>query len=358
MVFRKIFTSAVIGGFFFFAKGFSQGRFSGYLFGDYYYNFSRDAATLSNVASSAGGTAYQAFQIRRIYFTYDNEISQTFSARFRLEADQSANASNGAIGVMVKDAYIRWKNIFSGSDFYFGIQPTPAYEISEAVWGYRSLEKTIMDLRSIVSSRDMGVSLRGSILENGMLSYWVLIGNNASNKPENDKYKRLYVNVQTKPTDEILATAYVDYGGRAKKNNPYTLTTVRNDLTTYALFVGYTKKNVFSVGAEIFLQSIAHEYNNGSALVAKDAEGISLFGSVTLSDEMVAVARYDSFDPNTAGSSKGDSRNYVLAGVSWKPDKNFSITPNMIVESYEKLSNGATPKTALTGRVTFYYIFL
>lgn len=73
---------------------------------------------------------------------------------------------------------------------------------------------------------------------------------------------------------------------------------------------------------------------------------------------MVAVARYDSFDPNTAGSSKGDSRNYFLAGISWKPDKNFSITPNMIGESYEKLSNGTTPKTAVTVRVTFYYIFL
>lgn len=235
-------TSAFISTLFFFTLGFSQGKFSGYIFGDYYYNLARDAAALSNVASPAGGTAHQAFQIRRIYFTYDNEISQTFSSRLRLEADQSANAANGAIGVMVKDAYIRWKSIFSGSDFYFGIQPTPAYEISEAVWGYRSLEKTIMDLRGIVSSRDMGVSLRGSILEKGMLSYWILFGNNAGNKPEIDKYKRLYVNVQTKPTEELVATVYVDYGGRAKKNNPYTLTTVSNDMTTYAFFVGYMKK--------------------------------------------------------------------------------------------------------------------
>lgn len=123
----------------------AQGKLSGYMFGDYYYNVARDKnyATLSNTGmagAAPGGTAMQAFQIRRVYFTYDNDISETFTTRFRLEADQGTDVLNsGKIGVFVKDAYLKWKNIFSGSDFIFGIQPPPTYDVSEAAWGYRSL---------------------------------------------------------------------------------------------------------------------------------------------------------------------------------------------------------------------------
>jgi len=339
--------------------GYSQGKFSGYMFGDYYYNVTRDGNSLSNVASPAGGTSFQAFQFRRIYFTYDNTISQKFSARFRLEADQSANASNGAVGVMVKDASIKWSNIFTGSDFYFGIQPTPAFEVSENFWGYRSLEKTILDLRGIVSSRDIAMSLRGSILPNKVLSYWIMLGNGNGNKPENDKFKRMYLSLATQPMKGLTATAYVDYNARAKKMNPYnTISSVSNDLTTYALFAGYSQKDKFRVGGEVFMQSIAHEYNNGSSLVSKDAEGFSLFGTATILPSLEAVARYDYYDPNTASSAKGDKRMYFLAGLSYKADKNFSITPNVIYETYEKLPSGVTPKSALTLRATLYYIFL
>ena len=51
---------------------------------------------------------------------------------------------------MVKDAWLKWKNIFSGSDLIFGISPTPAFDVSEGAWGHRYLEKTIMDLDGIV----------------------------------------------------------------------------------------------------------------------------------------------------------------------------------------------------------------
>ena len=121
------------------------GRFSGYMMGDYYYNLQRDAgfAGLANNASTSaapGPTAMQSFILRRVYFTYDNDISEQFTSRFRLEADQGTDLlASGKISVFVKDAYLRWKNVFSGSDLIFGIQPPPTYDVSEAAWGYRSL---------------------------------------------------------------------------------------------------------------------------------------------------------------------------------------------------------------------------
>src|SRR5512143_3253741 len=144
----------------------SQGKFSGLMFGDYFYNVARDTVfRRTNLPNSAvgGQKDLQGFQFRRIYFTYDNDISEKFTTRFRLEADQAALSSNGKISTYVKDAYLKWKNIFGGSDLTLGLQPTPAYEISENAWGSRSLEKTIMDLRGIIPSRHLGISLPGTL---------------------------------------------------------------------------------------------------------------------------------------------------------------------------------------------------
>lgn len=338
----------------------SQGRFGGYMFGDYFYNVSRDSsiASLSNTANG-GAKAFQAFQFRRIYLTYDDDISDQFSARLRFEADQAALFSNSTLGTFVKDAYLRWKNIFAGSDFYFGIQPTPAYEVSEGLWGYRSLEKTIMDLRGIVSSRDFGIALKGKLGNDGLVHYWLLVANGNAQRPENDKYKRFYAHIQVKPSGSLQATAYFDYADRADVVNPYNPgTKVGNAMTTVAGFVSYNEQDAFTIGCEAFLQSTANGYNNSTSLVSRNAMGVSLFGSANLQPDVALVGRYDYFDPNTDGNSKGDIRNYVIAGVSWKPNKNVSVIPNILYETYESAPGGPSIDPSLTARMTFYFIFL
>lgn len=91
-------------------------------------------------------------EIHRIFLTDDNVISKGISGRFRLEADESALSIDGKRSQFVNDASIRWEGIFDGDNVILGIQPTLAFQISEGWWGYRSLEKTILDLRGIVLS--------------------------------------------------------------------------------------------------------------------------------------------------------------------------------------------------------------
>jgi hypothetical protein len=345
------------------------------MFGDYYFNVMRDKSFGTtaplNAVSPAGPNAYQAFQFRRIYFTYDNDISEQFTTRFRLEADQGAATSSaaqndalagGKVGVFVKDAYLKWKNVFTGSDLIFGVQPTPAYDISEAAWGYRSLEKTIMDLRSIVDSRDMGVALRGKITGDGMVNYWVMIGNGAGTaKPESDKFKRYYAHIQLKPTTNLQATLYVDYKDAANVYNAATKSNVNGGTVTTALFVGYAEPFSYNVGVEGFLASQANKFTPvGGSLGSLNSMGVSVFGSVNLIPELAAVVRYDYFDPNTnsAANAKYDSRNYVIAGLSWKVDKNVSIMPNLLYETYEAPKTGGALDPSVTARITLNYIFL
>ncbi len=344
------------------APAFAQGKFSGYMFGDYSYNVTRpgNITSLSNVASPAGTTAYQEFKLRRIYFAYDDEISETFSSRLRLEADQSSNTSDGKIGFAIKDAFLRWKNIFNGSDLYFGIQPTPTFDVSEGAWGYRSIEKTIMDLRGIAPSRDLGVALRGKVTGDGMVNYWVLIANGPGNKPETDKYKRYYGHLQFKPTAEMQFTVYADFADRADVADPYSAgKKVSNGTLTAAVFGNYAVKNSFNVGLEAYTQSTSHGYDNGTSLASKSGLGLSVFGSVTVMPDVALVGRYDHFDPNTDSNAKYDAREYVVAGLSWKVDKNVAVQPNVLYETYQAPAAGrGAPDPSVTARVTLFYTFL
>lgn len=343
----------------------AQGKFSGQVFGDYFFNVARDTGIDSIPKSaSSGERSFQAFQLRRIYFTYDHDISDHFFSRFRLEADQVSTTSDGKIGVAAKDAFLKWKEIFQGSDLVFGLQPTSAFDVSEGIWGYRSLEKTIMDLRGIVPSRDLGVALRGRLDDNGTFNYWVMFGNGSSNKPESDKYKRYSLMLHLKPSQNLQVTLYGDCADAGNRANPYSTSTpkasVMNGALTSAVFVGYTQSDAFNIGAEGFLQSTMNGLNDVIARRLKNAVaiGFSIFGSVSLTTDVAFVGRYDFFDPNSIGSSQGDSRNYFIGSVAWKPDKNVWLMPNILVETYERLPTGHKLKPSITGRLTLNYVLL
>ncbi len=341
----------------------NAGTISGYMFGDYSYNIAHDTSTSLPKAALAGPKDMNAFQFRRIYFTYDNKISDNFVTRFRLEADQAANTSNGKIGVAVKDAYLGMKNVFKGSDLYFGIIPTTFIDMAETNWGYCSLEKTITDLRGIISSRDLGVSLKGKIDESGIFSYAVMIGDNSGNAPATTKFKRYYLQLSAKPVNNMLLSLYGDMATRAQINDPTSTAapkaTLNNNTTTIGGMVGYSEKDVYSVGAEVFSQSQANGYKQASGtLTSLTAFGLSIYGNVNLQSDLILIARYDDYDPNTNSASNHDARNYFIFGLSYKADKNVSIIPNVQYETYQKGVPTGDPKASLTARVTFHWIFL
>ncbi len=363
----------------------AQGKFSGVFYGDYFYNVARDtAANRANLSNSAlgGPVSNQGFVIRRVYFTYDYDLAEQFATRFRLELDETANSSaqyavlsNGNISVYVKDAWLRWKDIFKGSDLYFGIQPTSAYEVSEGIWAYRSLEKTIMDLRGVVSSRVLGIALRGKLDDDGVFGYWVTIANsNSGVQPKDlgqtlrngDKYNLYSLHLAFRPSKEVTLTLYGDYRPTFPVNDPASTTVPRatesNNTFTGALFAGYKQGNDFTLGAEAFTQQTAHAYTdptNANALKTLSKMGVSVFGWYNFSDELGVVARYDYYDPKTGGNTaeQGDSRSYILAGLTYKPAKNVQVVPNIQVETYESIPNGRSIDAAVTGRLSFLFSF-
>jgi hypothetical protein len=342
----------------------SAGKFSGLMFGDYFYNIVRDS-TIDNISNKAlsGKNDLQGFQFRRIYFTYDYKISDQFSTRFRLESQTVVGSSSTVFTTIIKDAFLKWNEIFDGSSLIFGIQPPPSFDITEDYWGNRFLEKTIMDFRGIASSRDFGLALRGKINSSGTINYWLMYGNGSSFESEGDKYKRTYAHIDFRPSENIRVILYGDYRFKPDKGYPsLTEQTFKNDALTTDLLIAYREVEKYSVGFETFFQvnynDVAKPEQDVYTVTNRNAFGISLFGWYKFSDLLVGVGRYDFFDPNFSGDFKGDSRNYFIAGLSFILHPKVKITPNFLLETYEAPVNGVSIDPSLTGRITFYYEFL
>jgi hypothetical protein len=347
----------------FFAQEDSGGKFSGYMFGDYFYNILRDS-TIDNLENTAldGAKDLQGFEFRRIYFTYDYKISSEFSTRFRLESRTLVGVNNTLFLTFIKDASLKWKNIFRGSDFIFGIQPNPTFQVSEDFWNYRSLEETIMDLRGIAGSRDFGVSLKGRLNSSGSIKYWVMYANGSVLGSEGDKFKRAYALIELQPSEEWLLTLYGDYRFKPEKFYTQVDQSFNNDALTSAIFLGYHNNSNFRVGIESFIEANNNDVIKSEVdaykIIRRNEFGVSLFGWWKFTESLVGIGRYDYYDPNFSGDYKGDARNYFLLGLSFILHEKVTITPNFLLETFEKPVNGVSIDPSLTGRITFYYEFL
>jgi len=175
--------------------------FWGYAFGDYAYMGHGDSAGRGTKqqykglgAASTNQLNPNAFEIRRAYLGYDYKINSKFSAYALLayEGDQDVNDDRT---VYLKYMYFKWKNIWKGTDLKVGQQATNSFASdynTEPLLGYRSVEKTIMDMHGVDGSSDMGVTLQGKIWTNKggdtskvplFIGYSAMIGDNSGNNP-------------------------------------------------------------------------------------------------------------------------------------------------------------------------------
>jgi len=318
-------------------------KFSGLMFGDYFYN----ADAIESAKKDING-----FQFRRIYITTDYLINDQFSTRFRMESAIN-NGSN--VGVFVKDAWLKWKNVFKGSDLIAGMSPTPAFDVSEGAWGYRSLEKTTMDYFGIVSSRDIGIDLKGKLDEAGTAKYWLKIGDGSGNKPETDKYKRYYAQFQFTPSPSFLITVYGDYASKPQKIDPYDGQMKNNSAFVAAGFVNYKYEKTFALGVEAFLKSQRNNFSPSGAVASLSSQsgfGLSVWAKAALSDKVGIVGRYDIFDPNTNSVAKNDKHGLIIGAIDFKVGSKVSVMPGVEAHTLEGANN-----SDITPRVTFFWEF-
>ena len=347
-----------------------SGKLWGYVFGDASDKLHTNSFNMSNTQYAATPKDFTSFEFRRIYLGYDYDISEHFSTQF-LMAYEGQTTSDGSRSVFIKAANLRWKGIFKNSDLVMGQMPTSTFAtMSEPTWGYRSLEKTIMDMRKIGGSNDVGVSLQGKFNDKGDYGYNLMIGDGSGAKPENDKFKKIYGDVWAKFLDQKII---VDFGGdnEIAQTAPY-----KKAKTTVKGFVAYTTPK-FTAGLELFsqLQKNNTIVTNPSPSTVKDtldatASGISIFAKGVINPKLGWVLRYDYYNPDAKFNANDTyaasypsffTETFGLAALDFTPVKAVHIMPNIWYDSYKNrdVAFNKLSKTSydLSARITVYYIF-
>lgn len=299
------------------------GKFSGLMFGDYYW-FAKH-----NTAKNQNG-----FWFRRIYFTYDKDITEAFSSRFRLEMKSKDFATTPAevITPFIKDAYLRWKpNLHA---LYFGISPSPTWELIEPHWGYRSIEKTPLDLWKFGGSRDFGIAARGEMVKD-KVGYHIMLGNGADTKHEIDQEKKVFFSSWVKPIKTIVIEGYGDLDLK-KGERSWVLQGFAGFKNDYSRFGG----------------QYAHRNGSGDLL--------SFYGAAKVVRWCWVFARTDRvFDPVTSDidyihqDTTGEPWLF-LGGFDFEVAPKIHVMPNVEAITYRGAGNA---KTDVIVKTTFFWEF-
>lgn len=310
-------------------------KFKGYMFGEYYYVLDHNSGEIDD----GGIKSRNGFWFRRIYFTTDMKIADNWKGRLRFEMNSPGKLpfdSSDTLGAVVKDAYIAYTS--GWNSVFFGIISTPTWGHNvEDTWGYRSIEKTPLDLMKLGSSRDFGIGLKGHLDKGKTVNYYFLFGNGASNKGETNKHKKIYGSLAFKPTKEIILEAYGDYEEQPGDKK-------------YYVFQGFGAYSG-SWGRVGVLYARRH-YDNGDS--SYDYDILSGFAVIKAAKDLDIIARYDRmFGNGFENNFKGDGISYIpfaknpgapfnllIGGISYQAVKNVWLIPNIKVVLYGDIDEG------------------
>jgi len=409
----------------------NSGRLWGYMFGDAYYKSHSDSLNRGGSNQYTGIPQNRnAFQFRRIYLGYDYNVSKKISTELLLAAEDNFPAfnapsssaasgdelSNSKLSFYIKLADVRFKNIWKGTDFVFGQVSTPAFPgISEKVWSYRSIERTIADIRR-TPSYDFGASLQGTFdPETKNFGYNVLVANGSSAKPASSSFKWFYGDVYAYLFEKhVVLDGYADYerlGWAVDGNGTDHLHHSRSMLKGFIAYnssatgkKGMDPGTGYTVGTEFFVNTLKNDLYatkkaGGVDTLTNHATGISMYvhGDI-IKSKLRFFVRYDIYNPMkqinnniynkyvgntsnyndnsytmtysastgapTAATATGDEsykQNFFTAGLDWHPAKNVHIMPNIWAETYKSQLATAVGKAAKDHdtvlRLTFFYAF-
>lgn len=258
--------------------------------------------------------------IRRVYFGYNTDLGDGWSARVRFEMNSPA-FSEGTMDPYVKNAHLK-KKLGGGASVIMGIIEPPSFNKMEKFWGFRYIEKTAPDFFKFASSRDIGIALDGKT--KGGLVYTLMYGNYGSNKGEDNKGKGVYARLGWESKN-----AYVEANGHFASDNG-------KDITYLAAFGGL-KGNWGRFGMGYHLKNESTDDSD------KDNGIISAFGVFNISKKASIFARYDhltDFNFKDIGGyvpipAKYNKARFLIAGLNFKVHKLVQLSPNVKYVFYD-----------------------
>lgn len=284
-----------------------------------------------------------SFRFRRVQLTVDHDLDSVFSARVQLEADDNELTGKGKSATFLKQVWLRWSHLGVFGDLTMGLSPTPTWSTAEGFWGYRSLDKTVLDVQGLGASTDMGVALQRAASAAHPLGWHLMLSNGGGQKPENSAGKKLALSVPYRFGDVTLE-AMADYEDERGTT----------DRWTTKAFVGWQHADD-AAGIELYRRVNARA---GAALADVEPRGVSVFGRHRLTPHWRAVGRIDMTDPDRNAGRVGYRETYFIAALDAAPHANVHVLPNVLVRTYSaKASTLPDRKADVTLRVTLHWIY-
>lgn len=299
-------------------------------FGDIYWVASHHGEENENVAGA---------WLRRAYVTWDFDFSKRLSARWRYELNQGGDFEEYSFELGVKDFWLAWK-LDGGHKLMVGLQPTLTFDVIEAFWGLRYLERTPLDDQGI-ASRDTGLSIKGPLAKDGELGYRLMYAPPVKVGKDGNDSGKLMAALSWEPDPEWVIDFYFDLEDFSGKS----------DRATVQGFVGTKNEQ-----RRLSLQYSYHDRHEEGRLRL-----VSGFAKVKLDEKSSFLGRFDRlFDP----SLKGEDIDYLpmnpdasatlwIVGVERKLNRYLRITPNLEMIRYDRIEEtGVRPKNDILVRIT------
>ncbi len=335
-----------------------SGKVWGYFFGDFAYKTGGSA----NMTFGSGEYAKMKvdeskFAFRRIYLGYDYKMAPNFTGKLLLESGDGVLTGDGRRTIFIKAAELEWKDIIPNASLFIGQTSTPTWSlITEKVWGYRSVEKTIADFRKMGKSNDFGLRLTGKFKKDGILGYTLMLGNGTAEKIEFDKFKKVYGSLSASLLDnKLILEAQGDFEKSTNSKG------VEVGTTTYKGLIAYETEK-FSIGVEPIMQVQDKVKNNQTADMKPFA--LSMYARGILKEEkLAAFVRFDTYNfdadyTTTDAVSNPYDEKFFLLGFDFTPNANMHIMPNIWINSYEDKRPTQTERKAdVVARLSFFFNF-
>jgi len=362
------------------------GKLWGLVYGDYAYKMKSDSLNRGGLNQYTGIKENESlFQFRRVYLGYSYDISSRFSADFLLALEDNMETNmggtpvlsgsvlgDGKLGLFIKLANLKYKNVFKGSDLSFGEVYTPAAVlVSETLWEYRCIERTISEIRR-TPAWDLGVSLNGKIYNTTAteVGYNAMIGNGTASRPENKTfYGDIYAKLFNK---KLVIDLYADYSKIDWTAQWH------HDRSMAKAIVAYTTPKL-TIGAEGFINSLMNDNMAKDATTGKtdtittQSMGISVFARGRIYKEKLGFyVRYDTYDPSLNNDNKryasysavtrtyntNTKEQFFTLGLDYSPMDKVHILPNIWYNAYNNSAPTMLPDgTDLVLRMSIYYIY-
>ena len=270
-------------------------------------NGSTEGKIFFNHATEFDERGLNAFNIKRAYLTFSNDVSSNVS--YKITYDMGLNNGGSAHTAFLKVAMVKLKTNFG--DMSIGMQGMNMFKTMENTWGHRFIQKMPMDTYRFSPSADLGIGLTRGF---GAISTSALVTNGGGYKQaESDSHKKLSFHA-------VFGEAKLNKNdglnmGISLSFEPYDLDSVTIENTNVmGTFAGYAGSG-FRGGVEFDTR----QQNDLTSQI------ICIYGTYKMSDKLSLLARIDQVDANT--SVDRDGIRAIIAGVHYFVDKGFTVAP-------------------------------